>query len=138
MALLDIRQRVGYLLLSVSLGHIILISAQLNAKSGVPVLEAVVFGTFAEIQRGMSTGVSAWRNVWNGYIGLRRVKTDNDALRQQLSEVQIELQQQRALADRGRSLERLLELRDQVQLKTAAAEIIAASASPDFRTVTIG
>jgi rod shape-determining protein MreC len=138
MALLDVRQRVGYLLLAVSLGHILLISAQINAQSGVPLLGAVVFGTFAEVQRATAAVVTLGRSGWNGYIGLRRVKAENDALRQRLADAQIEIQQQRALADRGRSLERLLELRDRLALKTTAAEIIAASATPDFRTVTIG
>jgi rod shape-determining protein MreC len=49
----------------------------------------------------------------------------------------VDLQQQRALADRTRSLEKLLELRDRSKLKTTAAEIIAAGVSPDFRTLTI-
>jgi rod shape-determining protein MreC len=49
----------------------------------------------------------------------------------------VDLQRQRALADRSRGLERLLELRDQSTLKTTAAEIIAGAATPDFRTVTI-
>ena len=47
--MLDIRQRAGYLFLAVTLGHIILISAQVNARSGVPVLEQVTFGVFAEV-----------------------------------------------------------------------------------------
>lgn len=138
MALLDARQRVGYLLLAVALGHIILISAQVNARSGVPVLEAVVFGTFAEVQRLTASVVTLVRDGWSGYIGLRRVKADNDALRRRLAEAQVEIQQQRALADRTRSLESLLELRDRLALKTAAAEIVAASAAPEFRTLTIG
>ena len=36
MAILEIRQRAGYLFVAVVVGHIILISAQVNAKSGVP------------------------------------------------------------------------------------------------------
>ena len=38
MALLDIRRRSGYLFLAVMIGHVILISAQVNSRSGVPVL----------------------------------------------------------------------------------------------------
>ena len=138
MALPDVRQRVGYLLLAVSVGHIILISAQVNSRSGIPVLGAVVFGAFAEVQRATSSVVSPVRNGWTGYIGLRRVKAENDALRQQLADAQLEIQRQRALADRGRGLEQLLELRDRLAFTTTAAEIIAASAAPDFRTLTIG
>ena len=60
MAILDIRQRSGYLFLAIILGHIILISAQVNSRSGVPVLEQVTFGIFSEIQRAMSTGFGIW------------------------------------------------------------------------------
>ena len=137
MALLDIRQRSGYLFLAVTLGHIILISAQVNSRSGVPVLEQVTFGTFAEVQRGTWSGVSMVRRVWNGYVGLRHTKTENDELKRQLASAQIQLQEQRALADRSRGLERLLELRERSKLSTAGAEIIGASATPDFRTLTI-
>ena len=137
MALLDIRQRSGYLFLAVTLGHIILISAQVNSRSGVPVLEQVTFGIFAEVQRGTWSGVSVFRRAWNGYIGLRHAKSENDELKRQLASAQIQLQEQRALADRSRGLERLLELRDRSKLSMAGAEIIGASATPDFRTLTI-
>jgi len=137
MAVLEVRQRAGYLFVAVIVGHIILISAQVNAKSGVPVLEQVTFGLFAEVQRGASAFVGGVRHTWTSYVTLRGVNSENETLKRQLADTQIELQQQRALADRSRSLERLLELRDRLSLDTAAAEIIAASATPDFRTVTI-
>ncbi|MGH9143015.1 MAG: rod shape-determining protein MreC [Vicinamibacterales bacterium] len=137
MALLDIRQRSGVLLLTVTLAEILLISAQVNTKSGVPVIEKVTFGIFSEVQRGLSGGFSGIRGVWTGYIGLRHVKVENDALKRDLAIAQVAVQEQRALADRARSLERLLDLREQVALKTLAAEIIGAAATPDFRTLTI-
>jgi len=136
-ALLDIRQRAGYLFIAVMLGHVLLISSQVSARNGVPVLEAVVFGAFSAIQRTAFGAVSSVGNVWTGYIGLRHVKAENDELKRQLAAAEITLQEQRALADRTRSLERLLDLRDRSDLKTIAAEIIAAAASPEFRTVTI-
>jgi rod shape-determining protein MreC len=137
MAVVEIRQRAGYLFVAVIVGHIILISAQVNAKSGVPVLEQVTFGAFAEVQRAASAFVGGVRHTWTSYVTLRGVKAENDSLKRELADVQVELQQQRAVADRSRSLERLLELRNRLSLDTAAADIIAASATPDFRTVTI-
>ncbi|MEP7307280.1 MAG: rod shape-determining protein MreC [Acidobacteriota bacterium] len=137
MPLSDLRDRPGYVFLAVMLGHVILISAQVNSRAGVPVLEAVTFGAFAEVQRATSTVVSGVRRVWNGYIGLRHVKEENEALKRQLDEAQIALQAQRALADRSRGLERLLGLRDQSALTTIAADVIGASATPDFRTITL-
>ena len=137
MAILDIRRRSGYLFLAVMLGHVILISAQVNSRSGVPVLEAVTFGIFAEAQRGLSAGVSGLRRGWSRYVWLRGVEAENAALRRQLEGVEVQFQERRALADRARNLEELLALRDRSNLQTVAAEIIAASASPDFRTLTI-
>jgi rod shape-determining protein MreC len=137
MALLDIRSRAGYLFIAVLLGHVILISAQVSSRSGVPVLESVTFGFFAEIQRGTWSVVSNFRNVWSNYVDLRRVRTENEELRRQLAETQIALQEQRALADRRQGLEQLLALRDRTTLRTTGAEIIAAGASNEFKTVTI-
>jgi rod shape-determining protein MreC len=137
MALLDIRQHAGRLFLAVMLGHVILISAQVQSKSGVPVLEAAAFGLFAEVQRGASSVVSVFRNGWSGYVGLRNVRSENTVLKEQVSALEIQLQEQRAVADRSRGFAQLLELRDRSNLSTKAAEIIAAGATPEFRTVTI-
>ncbi len=137
MALLDIRQRAGYRFLAVMVGHVILISSQVNAASGVPVLKAVTFGAFAEVQRAASSLVGGVRHLWGGYVDLRSVRRDNEQLRSELAAAQIQLQEQRARADRSRRLEELLALRDRLSLQTAAAEVIASSASPDFQTFTI-
>ena len=137
MALQDIRQRSGYLFLSVVLAQIILISAQVNSRSGVPVLESVTFGVFAEVQRAASGVVSSVRQVWGSYVGLRQAHAENQELKRQLADAQIQIQEQRALADRSRNLAELLQLRDRATLQTAAAEIIGDAAAPDFRTMTI-
>lgn len=137
MALLDVRLRAGYLFLAVVIGHIVLISAQVNAKSGVPILETVTFGAIAELQRATSAVFNGARGVWTGYVDLRNVHSENAALRQELTNVQVELQRQRALADRTRSLEEILGLGNSIELQTSAAQIIGAAPTADFRTVTI-
>jgi rod shape-determining protein MreC len=137
MAISDIRQRSGFLFLAVALGHILLISAQVNSRAGIPVLEAVTFGVFAEVQRGAAGVVSGVRRMWTGYISLRGVQAENADLKRRLTEADVAYQQQHALAERTRGLESLLGLRDRSGLKTTAAEIIAGGATPDFKTVTI-
>lgn len=132
-----IASKPGYLLLAVIVAHVILISAQVNTTKGVPILREVTFGAFSEVQRGGSSVVGGLRSVWSNYAALRGVRAENDTLRRQLSEAQVQLQEQHALVDRTRGLEALLELRDRANLETTAAEIIAAGATPDFRTVTI-
>ncbi len=137
MALLDIRQRSSFLLVAVILGHVLLISAQVNSRAGVPMLETVTFGVIAELQRAVATVAGTVRGVWDGYVALRSVHDENERLRQALAATELALQAERARADRTRGLEALLELRDRAGLETAAAEVIAVGASPEFRTLTI-
>ena len=137
MALADIRQRPGVLLGAAILMHVVLISAQVNTASGLPVLQVVTFGSFAEVQRGTMAMVGGVRNLWSGYVALKDAHRENDALKHELQILQVRLQEERAQAQRTDSLRQLLELRERADLDTTAAEVIAAAASPDFRTVTI-
>ena len=137
MAIADIRQRPGVLLGAAILLHVVLISAQVNTKAGLPVLQVVTFGSFSEVQRGTMALVDGVRGVWTGYVGLQNVQRENAALKQEVQSLQIRLQEERALAQRTDNLRQLLELRERAGLDTTAAEVIAAAASPEFRTVTI-
>src|SRR5688572_25772924 len=137
MALADIRQRPGVVLGAAILLHVILISAQVNTVSGLPVLQVATFGSFSEIQRGTMALIDGVRGTWSGYIALRQVQQENDALKPELQTLQVRLQQERAEAQRTDNLRQLLELRERANLDTVAAEVIAGAASPDFQTVTI-
>lgn len=137
MALLDIRQRTGYLFIGLTIGHIVLISAQVTTERGVPILETVTFGVFAEVQRAASIAIGGMQAWWSDYVALQEVRRENDWLRTEVAQLQVRLQQERALAQRSRTLESLLELRSEADLPTVAASVIAGGASPDFRTITI-
>ncbi len=137
MAIADIKQRPGVLLGAAILLHVVLISAQVNTKAGLPLLQVVTFGSFSEVQRGMMALVTGGRGLWTGYVGLQHVQAENTALKQELQSLQIRLQAERAEAQRTDNLRQLLELRERAGLDTTAAEVIAAAASPEFRTVTI-
>jgi rod shape-determining protein MreC len=133
------RRRGGLLFVVVVVAHIIMISAQVpsGARSSVPLLESVAFGVFSEVQRWVSGALARSQGIWRGYVDLRNVRVENDQLRRELADLQIQLQQQRALADRSSQLERLLGMRDRLPVKTTAAAVIGAGSTPDFRTMTI-
>ena len=137
MALLDIRLRTGYLFLAVIVGHIVLISAQVNTRRGVPMLEAVTFGLFAEVQRGSSSLIAKTQDSWQHYLALQQVRAENDRLKLEVASLQVGLQRERALAEQSRTLQRLLDFRSSVSFATTGAAVIAGGASPDFRTMTI-
>lgn len=137
MAIADIRQRPGFLLSAAILLHVILISAQVNTASGLPILQVVTFGSFSELQRATMATFGGVRGLWSGYVALQQVQEENNALKHELQSLQVSLQQERAEAQRTDNLRQLLELRERAKLDTVAAEVIAGAASPDFRTVTI-
>jgi rod shape-determining protein MreC len=137
MALADIRQRPGVVLGAAILLHVVLISAQVNTASGLPVLQVVTFGSFSEVQRGAMALIDGVRGMWSGYVALQQVQQENDALKQELQTLQVRLQQERAEAQRTDNLRQLLELRDRANLETVAAEVIAGPADPEFQTVTV-
>jgi len=137
MPVTDFRQRTAVLFIAVVLGHIILISAQVNSRAGVPLLEVVTFGAFAEVQRGAAGLTGSIRDAWSGYGNLRRVREENEELKRQLGALQVQFQQERARAERARQLEQLLGFQQQLPVETIPASVIGASASLDFRGVTI-
>lgn len=137
MAVLELRQRTGWLLMVVIVGHIVLISAQVNTQRGVPVLEAVTFGAFAEVQRAATSAVTGVQDSWQNYFALQQIRQDNERLREEVAQLRVGLQQERALAQQSRTLQQMLEFRDAVGLKLTGAAVIGTGPDPSFRTMTI-
>jgi rod shape-determining protein MreC len=132
-----LRQRTGVMFVVVLVGHLILISAQVQSRSGVPVLEAVTFGFFSRVQGALAAVVDVGRNGWGNYVGLRGARAENAILKQQLAEAEVRLQEQRALAARTVQLQALLDLKTATTLPTIAAEIIAGNPNPGILSVTV-
>ena len=137
MAVLELRQRTGWLFMGVIVGHILLISAQVNTAHGVPLLEEVTFGTFAEVQRAATSAIATVRDNWVNYVALQDVRGENARLKEEIASLRIGLQQERALAQQSRTLQGLLDMKAATQLSTTAASVIAGGASPEFRTISI-
>jgi rod shape-determining protein MreC len=131
------RSRSGLLLVTVVVGHVILISSQVHSGAGVPVLEAVTFAAFSRVQQGSANVIRGVRDVWFNYADLRNARTENEALRSRVSELEVRLQEQRTLAERSVRLQALLDLRESVGIPTVAADVIAGYANPGMLTITI-
>ena len=137
MALLDIRQRVGWLFLTVTVMHLILISAQVQTRRGVPVLEEAIFGSMAEVQRVATGGIGEARGFWQSYLNLRETGRENERLKQRVSQLEVALQRERALAGQTKVLQEMLDLKTETAFATTPAMVIASAASPEFRTMTL-
>lgn len=137
MALLDIRQRVGWLFMTVTVMHLILISAQVQTRRGVPMLEEAIFGTMAEVQRVATGGIGEARGFWQSYVNLRETGRENESLKQRVSQLEVALQRERALAGQTKVLQEMLDLKTETPFATTPAMVIASAASPEFRTMTL-
>jgi rod shape-determining protein MreC len=135
--MLDIRKRTGWLFFCVMLAQVILVSAQVQSKSGVRVLDLVTFEVFSRIERTTSSAVRGVRDVWGNYASLRGARDENEVLRRQLSELQVKLQEEHALAARSQRLQELMDLRTRAGVPTLAAEVIGGNPNPGMKTITI-
>jgi rod shape-determining protein MreC len=135
--LLDIRKRTGWIFFSAMIAQILLVSAQVQTKSGARALNAVTFEVFSRIEHSTSSAVKGGQGFWGNYIGLRGVKAENDALRRRVAELEVQLQQEHALAARSQRLQALMDLKSQATVPTLAAEVIAGNPDPVMRTITI-
>src|SRR6185295_16675099 len=121
MAILDIRQRVGWLFMTVTVLHLILISAQVQTRRGVPMLEEAIFGSMAEVQRVATGGIGEARGVWQGYVDLRKTGLEIESLKQRVSQLEVALQRERALSGQTRVLQEILDLKKETPFSTTPA-----------------
>jgi rod shape-determining protein MreC len=130
-------RRTFILLVVLTVGHVLLISAQVQSKSGLPVLESVAFGSFARVQQftaGIADGV---RGIFSRWAVLRGVAKDNEDLKQRVLELEGQLQEQQAMLSEKNALEDALALQRRMGMPTLAARVTAGSPSPGALTVTI-
>lgn len=119
------------------MGHVILISAQVQDRSGGRLASAVTFRLVSRIQLATARGVDGIRGVWHDYIWLRGTRTQNEALRRQLVEVGGQLEELRARSSQVAALEEALNLKKALPIETIAARVIAGDPTPGFPAVTI-
>jgi rod shape-determining protein MreC len=119
------------------MAQVILVSAQVQTKTGVRVLSAVAFETFSHVQVATASVVNGVRGTWGNYVALRHVRVENEDLRRRVADLEVKLQEEHALAARSERLQELMELKTTATLPTLAAEVIAGNPDPMMRTVTI-
>jgi rod shape-determining protein MreC len=130
-------RRTFALLIALSLGHVLLISEQVQSKSGLPLLESFAFGAFARTQQVTAGIGDAIRGVWSRYFALRGVSLENEQLRREVLELQGKVQEQQAMLAEKHALEDALALQRRLALRTLAARVIAGSPSPESLTIMI-
>ena len=137
--MLDIRQRTGYLFLAVMVGHVILISAQVQTHEGARVLESVTFGLFAGVQQSTSGIVDGWRGALVRVHGAPRPAAgERGAQAARVGAPGASAGRARARAAVSEQLQQLLDMKSATpERRTVAADVIAGDATPGIPSVWI-
>jgi rod shape-determining protein MreC len=135
--MLSTNRQTLYLLTVICVGQVLLISAQVQSRTGVPVLESIAVGGFSRVQQATAWVADGIGGIWSHYFALRGAAIENDQLKQRLVELQGQIQAQQAAVSRTQSLEAALGLQQTAVPRMLAARVIAGSPSPDSMTVTI-
>lgn len=125
------------LFLVLSFVHVLLISAQVQSKSGMPVIQAATFSVFASIQHFTSGIADLGQSFWSNYVALRGVAAENDALKKRVLELEGLTQAQAAIVSQTTDLESLLRLQQSLVAPTLAARVIAGDPAPGADMITI-
>jgi rod shape-determining protein MreC len=118
-------------------GHILLISTQVSSRAGVSLLQATMAAALGEAQRAAWAVVGSGESVWQSYVALRNVRFDNQRLSQEVADLRVQLQQERAASQTADGLRALLEMRARVPWKTAGADVVGGSVSTEFRSIVL-
>jgi rod shape-determining protein MreC len=125
------------LLVLLSIGHVLLISVQVQTRSGLPLLESVAFQAFAGAHQTAGSLAGGLGGVWTGWIALHGVAEENERLRRQVAELEGRVMGLEAIAREARALEASLGLSARVVPRTLAARVVAGSPTPGQLTVLI-
>jgi rod shape-determining protein MreC len=130
-------RRTLVLFLVLSCAHLLLMSVQVQARSGLPLFQAAAFGVFAGVQHATSAVSDAARSFWSNYLALQGVAAENDALQKRVLELEGQVQAQAAILSQTHELERVLKLQQSLVVPTLAARVIAGDPAPGALTITI-
>jgi rod shape-determining protein MreC len=126
-----------FLLAGLVLGHLVLISQQVEGARGTALLERAVFATLSPFQRLLAGGLAGVTGTWRGYVDLRRVHAANQALQERVRLLELDLQRQQEQVREAERLRDIAGVKPLLPLDTFVARVIATEGVPWFRNLTI-
>ena len=130
-------RRSRVLLAGLVLGHLVLISQQVEGARGTALLERAVFAFLSPFQRLAAGAVAGISGTWRGYVDLRRVHAENAALQERVRLLELDLQRRQEQIREAERLRDITGVKPLLPLDTFVARVIATEGVPWFRTLTI-
>ena len=134
----EIRQRAPIWLVTLLVGNLIIMAVDARDADGQHKMLRIWTQTFASpLQNASSKATGAtsgfFQQIWN----FRTTAKENEQLRERLAQVETELNTARQAAAETESLRELLNLNEQISIKSVPARVIARDPSVWFNTITI-
>ncbi|HEV2388283.1 MAG TPA: rod shape-determining protein MreC [Candidatus Acidoferrales bacterium] len=127
------------LLLAAVVGaQVLLLAFQIRRDRNIRLIRVWAVETLTPAERAGTNSIDWMRELWSGYIDLRRTRADNRRLRGELDQLRLQMVQLQSRADEAGRLAGLLAFRQaHTELPLLAARVISASPAATTRVVYI-
>ena len=126
-----------WLMIALLLGNFVLMAYDAKTTSQERVIRVWTQAVANFVQSPVTTVTSSVTNYFQSISSLRSAQTENDALKQRVQELEVEVQQKKELAKENESLKALLELKNEAKYKILPAQIIGRDPSLWFDSAII-
>jgi rod shape-determining protein MreC len=126
-----------FLLGGLVLGHLVIISQQVEGGSGTRLLDQTVFAFLSPFQRLVGGAVAGVTGTWRGYVDLRRVHAESQRLQERVRVLEAQLQEKQEQVREAERLREIAGVKPLLPLDTLVARVIANDGLPWFRNITI-
>jgi rod shape-determining protein MreC len=138
MTRLLLRYRRTLILSSVLLLSFVLMTLQVRSQSALADLtRQVLLSSIAPVLRVAAVSKAATFGLWNEYIDLRRVRRDNQLLKEEVRALRAQVSELRETAQENSRLGLLLGMKNRVGTDALVAKVIGKDATNWFRTILI-
>lgn len=132
------RHRPLALLAAVVLAQVLLLAYQIRRAHDVRLIRYWSVEASTPAARGGTWFFSRLGGLWSGYIGLRNARTENEQLRAEVGQLELQNRELETQASEAHRLEVLLNFREvHPEAQMLAAQVIEASADPASETLVI-
>ena len=126
-----------WLTIALLLGNFVLMAYDAKTASQERVIRVWALAIANFVQSPVTTVSSAVTGYFQSIATLRSAQTENDALKQKIQELEVELQKREDLADENERLKSLLQLKGEMIYKILPAQVIGRDPSAWFDSVVI-
>jgi rod shape-determining protein MreC len=126
-----------WLMIALLLGNFVLMAYDAKTTSQERVIRVWTQAIANFVQSPVTSVTSGVTGYFQSFVNLRSAQSENDALKQRVQELEVEVQQKEELAKENDSLKSLLELKNESKYKILPAQIIGRDPSLWFDSAII-